>query len=403
MPRTVTVLRVFVASPDDVSEEREALEEVVREINLTLPERDEIRLDLVRWETHAYPGVGSDVQAVINEQIGDDYDIFVGIMWKHFGTPTGRAGSGTEEEFQRAYQRYRENPDQIKIMFYFKDAPVTPSAIDTDQLASVNEFRSQLGEQGTLYWSYTTVGQFTSFLRIHLNYQVAGWRQAWGTAAGSEQAAMEVDISSVADSEAQTQVELEAEEPGFLDLIESGLDNFDILKEGQTRITDATEELNVKTEQRTEEISRLGGLATASSVKAAKRIANRSAEDMEQFARRMETEIPIFGEAYSKGIDAFALSATLLKDFTPDTEQDLSTQLEQLRGLKESLGSALEGIRGFRESMASLPRLTTAFNRGKKRAVSSIDRLFDEMRTAINFTSEAEKMLEKAASDAQNS
>ncbi len=202
MPRTVTVLRVFVASPDDVREEREALEEVVREINLTLPERDEIRLDLVRWETHAYPGVGSDTHAVINEQIGDDYDIFVGIMWKHFGTPTVRAGSGTEEEFQRAYQRYRENPDQIRIMFYFNDAPVTPSAIVTDQLASVNEFRDQLGDQGTLYWSYTTLEQFTSFLRIHLNYQVAEWRQTWGTAARSEQATMEVDIPSAADSEA---------------------------------------------------------------------------------------------------------------------------------------------------------------------------------------------------------
>ena len=60
-------------------------------------------LEAVRWESHCNPGVGSNVQSVINEQIGPT-DIYVGIMWKRFGTPTGRAGSGTEEEFKAAYR-----------------------------------------------------------------------------------------------------------------------------------------------------------------------------------------------------------------------------------------------------------------------------------------------------------
>src|SRR5687768_17874850 len=41
----------------------------------------EIRLELVSWETHTYPAFGDDAQAVINDQIADDYDISIGIMW----------------------------------------------------------------------------------------------------------------------------------------------------------------------------------------------------------------------------------------------------------------------------------------------------------------------------------
>ena|SRR3989337_1199459 len=33
-------------------------------------------------ETHTYPGIGEDAQDVINKQIDDDYDIFIGLMWK---------------------------------------------------------------------------------------------------------------------------------------------------------------------------------------------------------------------------------------------------------------------------------------------------------------------------------
>ena len=130
MARSETILRIFVASPKDVAEERASLEDVVRELNLTWSKNLGIRLELVKWETHAYPGIGTDPQAVINEQIGDDYDIFVGIIWKCFGTPTERANSGTAEEFDRAYKRFRENPDQLRIMFYFRDAPVAPSELD---------------------------------------------------------------------------------------------------------------------------------------------------------------------------------------------------------------------------------------------------------------------------------
>ena len=93
MARQEHVLTVFAASPGDVEAERGKLEDVIRELNVTWSRELGIRLDLVRWETHAYLGFGADGQDVINQEIPDDCDIFVGIMWCRYGTPTGRAGS----------------------------------------------------------------------------------------------------------------------------------------------------------------------------------------------------------------------------------------------------------------------------------------------------------------------
>jgi hypothetical protein len=55
------VLKVFVASPSDVIEERNALAKLIGDINDVLvylaPEK-QLRLELVRCETHAYPDIG---------------------------------------------------------------------------------------------------------------------------------------------------------------------------------------------------------------------------------------------------------------------------------------------------------------------------------------------------------
>ncbi len=91
-------INVFVASPGDVDLERDAVAKVVNEVNFALaiiaPEKD-TSLELKQWKTHVHPEMGRP-QGVINKQIGS-YDIFIGLMWKRFGTATGVANSGTEE------------------------------------------------------------------------------------------------------------------------------------------------------------------------------------------------------------------------------------------------------------------------------------------------------------------
>ena len=167
MPKSITLYRIFLASPGDISEERIKVQEIVNELNFLLEKRS-IKLDLIRWETHTYPSFGIDSQDVINNQVNDDYDVFIGIMWSKFGTPTGRANSGTEEEFNRAYTRYLKNPDSIKIMFYFNNKPIPVSEIIPSQVSKIIDFKTKLQNKGALYWEYKNINEFERDLRSHL-------------------------------------------------------------------------------------------------------------------------------------------------------------------------------------------------------------------------------------------
>lgn len=176
MPEQVTQLRLFVASPGDVAEERASIDAVVDELNRTIGRTKKLAVRVVKWETDSVPGFGSDPQAVINDQVSiEEIDIFVGVLWARFGTATPRALSGTQEEFERAYQRWKQNPASMAIMMYFCDRPVPPS-IDAAQLRAVQEFRSTVGVLGGLFASFMSLSDFKDKFRAHLTKVMAEFR-----------------------------------------------------------------------------------------------------------------------------------------------------------------------------------------------------------------------------------
>lgn len=164
-------LKIFVASPSDVSEERDIVSVVVQELRRTIGDIRNVNLETIRWETHSWPDIGEDTQDVINNQIGE-YDVFVGIMWKRFGTPTKRAESGTGEEFERAYEFFKKYK-RPKIMFYFRKTPFYPE--NEDELAQIRKvlrFRKKLSDLGVLFWEYQRPLDFERDVREHLIRQV---------------------------------------------------------------------------------------------------------------------------------------------------------------------------------------------------------------------------------------
>lgn len=166
MTHEVTKVRLFVASPGDVRAERDMLNSVVNELNYTTGLKLDFVIELVRWETHCRPGLGR-AQEVINEQIGP-YDIFLGIMWKRFGTPTGDADSGTEEEFNLAYQEWEKNK-KLQILFYFCQAPYNYRSQDElDQQSKVLKFHNSLKDKA-LVWEYENRDTFADTVRPHLS------------------------------------------------------------------------------------------------------------------------------------------------------------------------------------------------------------------------------------------
>ena len=102
------IYKCFIASPSDVMEERNACEEIFESISKSIGESLSFRIESVRWENDAVPAYADDGQDVINKQLTPGkHDIFVGIWAEKFGTPTDRAGSGTEEELKQAYEHWK--------------------------------------------------------------------------------------------------------------------------------------------------------------------------------------------------------------------------------------------------------------------------------------------------------
>jgi len=391
MPRQETILSVFVASPGDVDEERNRLEEVIRDLNTGWARELAIRLELVRWETHAYPSFGEDPQAVINEQIPDDYDLFIGLMWYRFGTPTGRAGSGTLEEFQRAKERFDKDPSSLQLMVYFKDVPVPvpPSKLDYSQLAEVNKFRSTLGDEGGLYWSFPSIEEFEKLVRLHLTRHIQNWRSKNSI---QKQAIPNIEKAIVKEVGIDTEITNLDDEPGLLDLMEQFEDEFSTITEIMNRIAAATEEIGNKINERTAEIAEFSSGPDSSNRKEAKRLIARAAADMDQYVQRMEAEIPLFSKHLNNGMNTMVQAAAIAVEFQIEDE-DLGQARDNLEAIQiflKSLTEVKEQITTFQNTVASLPRMTTILNRSKRSVVNVLQKLINVIRNGQAMAREAE-------------
>lgn len=386
MARQEQVLTVFVASPGDVDNEREKLEEIIRELNVTWSRELGVRLDLVRWETHAYPSIGVDAQDVINEQIPEDYDIFVGIMWCRYGTPTGRAGSGTVEEFNRAKARHDNDPSCVQMMIYFKDEPMAPSLLDPEQLAQVNVFRESLGTEGTLYWKFNGIDQFEKLIRLHLTRQIQVWKSRTDASTNT----------NIAEPVAQTESSPNEDDDGILELMELFEDQFADFGEIGIRIAAATEEIGQKMTDRTAEIKALPrGPNGYANRKDAKRSIAKAAMDMKQYTVRIEAEIPLFRDAMNIGMNSLMKAITMSGDITT-TEEDFQQAKEGLDAvikLRGSLANSKSSMLEFRETVSVLPKMTKELNHAKRAVTKVLDKLLAEFTNGETLLTESEKVI----------
>src|SRR6266571_5504608 len=94
------IVKIFLASPGDLTDERRAAKAVVDEFNALFADDFGYQVELIGWEDTV--SVFGRPQATINREL-ERCELFVGLMWKKWGTPPGIAGrytSGFEEEFE---------------------------------------------------------------------------------------------------------------------------------------------------------------------------------------------------------------------------------------------------------------------------------------------------------------
>ena len=393
MTRSVTVIDAMLSSPGDMQAERQVVEDVISELNRMWRRSPGVQVHLFRWEIDATPGVAPRPQEVINREAGDDYDLFIGLLGTRFGTPTGEAMSGTEEEFRRAFRRYTET-GRPEIMLYFSERPISPSTIDLEQLARVAAFRQALSEKGILYRTFNSSDELASLLRLNLSSYVRRWFSADALSDGvAVRASGQASSENTVDSAESIDLGLD-DEPGFLDLAEAVFSKATEFEEVMTRMTEAVRDVGNRMIKRTQEMERLGPLHDAAGLKRAKAVVLGAATDLSMFTRRLSSETPLFASTFGSLISAYTslfklASSELTNAELPSVEQTL----QQAKELAVTVQQSYDSTKSFRDSLLRWPSVSTYLNKARREAIGALDALLGEFKTAGNLIQEVIDML----------
>lgn len=158
------VYKVFIASPDDVKEEREIVRSVLMRWNAINAETKHIILLPVGWETHSSPVTGITAQEYINDEVLADCDILIGIFWSKVGSPTKNAESGTIEEINRHVS------ERKLAMLYFSTKDV-PYNADLKQIEKVRELKQRY-KKDSLYGEFSDYNDLEKKLYNHIELKI---------------------------------------------------------------------------------------------------------------------------------------------------------------------------------------------------------------------------------------
>ena len=160
------VIRVFIASPGDLGDERHLFRDIVDGVNQSKANEMAIQLEPLGWED-TLPGSGRP-QELINEDV-KKCDLMIMLLWKQWGMPTGEYSSGFEEEYELA-KRLLEEEGEPEVMLYFRKIPDDMLADPGEQLRQVLEFKEKIeSERKFLYKSYEDENQWEKIFREHLS------------------------------------------------------------------------------------------------------------------------------------------------------------------------------------------------------------------------------------------
>lgn len=379
MPRSEQVISIFLASPEELSSERTRLADVVSQWNRAWSRTLGVRLELLRWEDDAYPDIGEDAQDVINRQIPWDWDLFVGLMWSRFGTPTGRAGSGTEEEFDRALERHRTSGEKVGLLFYFKEAPVAPSKLDPLQLQGVQNFKKRVQDTGLLTWDFADADQFEKLIGLHLTKHVQAWRRSMDgstpISAPSDQVPPAPALNVVARADVASLEVEDHDDAGYLGLLEHFTEKSAEIESIALRLTEAQQRLSDRTIQGKEEIDRLHSDPANASAKKLRAAIAPVAEEMLKYSACVDSEVPQLHAAFDSSMSTLTKLVAVSAELYPEQLTDMKTAITSLL---HHLALAREQTAGFRDATAALPKMTKELNVAKRTQVTALNSLVVE-------------------------
>lgn len=400
MAKTITKYSIFLASPSDVEYERNEIDKFIKEINLSFGNSNDIHLELKKWETHSAPGITHEyTQDIINNDIGDDYDIFVGLLWKKFGTPTPVAMSGTEEEFKRAVERFK-NGENVQVLVYFKNEGVQNiNDIDPIQLIKVNDFKKSLSEAGVFYSTFSTIEELGNQLRLHIPKRITGLGKIKTNEINHSNSSLQITTTESKDEVIidEDEVIIDEDDFGFFDYIfefQSFMWSSNI---ALTSIDLSTREVASQLDERTVEITFLNQSGNAhphqylSQFKMVSKI-------LLDYVKKLKLDTNSFYENFESAIKT---GLKFINTYTLFDEEDYSKNLREIYEssitLKENIPKGIDGMKGFRDTIKNLPKIQSNINHASKVLEKQLDdlivKLSSSYKLTIEFMSEIELKL----------
>jgi len=162
------IVRIVIASPGDVSEERNSVPGLFTEWN-NANAKDGVQLHPKMWETAAVPEYGDHPQHVINRQIIEEGDLLVALFWTKVGSPTPTAKSGTIEEIREFIRA--KGGRRVMVYFCNREIAQSPDQIDHDAIRILQEFKREIRDN-CLYAEFDPVSELHYKLYRHLDTKV---------------------------------------------------------------------------------------------------------------------------------------------------------------------------------------------------------------------------------------
>lgn len=422
MPKNITLLTVFVSGPSDVDTEKEALRSVVTEISERLMRTHGVQLRVVGWPNDVRPGVNVDLQAEINRQVGNDFDIYLGILGTRFGTPTGNAGSGTEEEFEQGLERLRGDSRSLRVLFYFKTGMADPYNLEIDQFQKVKAFRAGLPSRGILYRDFKDTPDFVQMVKTHLvnlvsdEWRDGQWlpipgfdenssRQVTTTTTPPSQDPHSEDETGAADALVDSSDDGDEKDLGLLDYMAGFHEETTATNQTLEQISKNTARIGQEMHERTAEIDALqkqheegqyvgGSRAQQELVCNARRVVDLAAQNLGDFVQAMVPSVEEY-RTHSRAMFTHLRNALHAQSELGNAPDEDSQQA--LETLISSVKSAQDSTTRFQDTIDSVPALSGKFKRAKKRAATILGKLIAEMSLTMD---EAQKTLDSLSETA---
>jgi len=218
----------MIASPGDVTAEREIITEELYRWNNANAVLRELILQPVKWETHSSPQMGAHPQTILNERLLLDADIVVGIFGTRIGTATPDFISGSVEEIKKHVAAGK------LAMLYFSHVPVDPNSIDQKQWAALQAFKEEC-KTGGLYAEYASHEQLRTDFGHHLTIELNRPKYLW---LAKPDATVEPRDPELSDDERRLLVAVASDRNGQV-LTMNDMSGFSVIANGENFVEDS--------------------------------------------------------------------------------------------------------------------------------------------------------------------